>query len=225
MTQRKFAITLWGMFFWLFPTMVYSQFKAIKPETFWGVSLGGCFSKVNFTPSLKTKMHTGVTLGASFRYIAEEYVGLLVELNYQQAGWKDNLEGTPYTYERTLNYLELPAYVHIYFGKKKYRFYINIGPQFNFLIGESEKANFAFDGSVTNNKYYQHYGKKVEKKIDYGLSGGVGFEWRTGVGCFLIGGSYYFGFSNLFNNDLSDTFSGSSNSIISLKLSYLFQVR
>lgn len=185
-------------------------------------------STIGFVPTVQQKMQQGITGGVSFRYIAEWYAGLIVEANYAQSGWREepiDSDENVYAYGRQLNYLEIPALSHIYFGKKNFRFFVNIGPKIAFMTSENETANFSFDGKVKNPLgSYEQYGRKVEKKFDYGITGGGGFELRTKVGCFLLEGRYYFGLADIYGSNISDPFTGSTHQQISAKLTYFIQI-
>lgn len=65
----------------------------------------------------------------------------------------------------------------------------------------------------------------VEKKVDYGISGGIGLEYsHPKIGHFLIEGRYYFGLGNIYGNSKSDYFAKSNQSSIIVKASYLFDI-
>ena len=61
------------------------------------------------------------------------------------------------------------------------------------------------------------------KKIDYGLTGGVGLELETGVGNLNLEGRYYFGLGDLFESRRS--LSRSAHRLIEAKLTYYIQIR
>jgi hypothetical protein len=65
--------------------------------------------------------------------------------------------------------------------------------------------------------------KLTEQTFDYGITGGMGFELRTGIGSFIVEGRYYFGLSDLLGNSMEDFFQSSHNQIIGLKLTYLIK--
>jgi len=76
----------------------------------------------------------GIHGGMAVKYISEKHLGLIAEVNYSQRGWTEEFDPTDgFSYNRRLNYLELPIMTHIYFGNK-IRFIVNIGPQISFLL-------------------------------------------------------------------------------------------
>ena len=64
----------------------------------------------------------------------------------------------------------------------------------------------------------------LEKKFDWGLCGGPGFELRTGIGSFLLEGRYYYALGDIFNSRKEDYFSKSSSQVISAKLTYMIPI-
>ena len=81
---------------------------------------------------------------------------------------------------------------HLAFGKDRgLQFFIHAGPQIGFLLGDSEKIDGDWDGTVaesyTNITVEQH-GKAIDNKFDYGIAGGAGIELRTKAGNFIVEG-------------------------------------
>ena len=69
------------------------------------------------------------------------------------------------------------------------------------------------------------YGKDVERKFEYGLTGGLGMDVSTRSGHhFLLEGRYYFGLSDIFRNSKKDPFGRSANGAILARFSYLFDI-
>lgn len=209
-----------------------AQFSQERNSLAVGVNGGINFSNVSFSPSIKQNSLQGINGGITARYICEKYFamicGVQLELNLSQRGWDEKIEdGTGNTYSRTLNYLEIPFLAHVAFGAEGHgvRFFINAGPQVGFFISDKEEMG----GGEWNTDYrpngvvYQ-YGKAVENKFDYGITGGLGLEVRTGIGSFLVEGRYYYGLSDIYGNSKKDDFSRSGNSTICGKLTYLFEL-
>ena len=192
-----------------------------------GVNLNSC----SFSPSIKQKTLMGTQFGFTARYISERYFamicGLQIEVNYSQHGWKENIEdGSGDTYSRTMNYVEIPFLAHLAFGSenKGGRFVFNLGPQIGFILSESEKRSETWDTSNRTNNVVEQYGYFADKKFQYGLTGGMGAEIRTGIGHFIIEGRYYYGLSDFYNNGKKDIFERSAQSAIIVKLTYLYDI-
>jgi hypothetical protein len=64
----------------------------------------------------------------------------------------------------------------------------------------------------------------IENKFDYGITAGLGCEFHTKLGHFMIDGRYYFGLSDVFNNGKKDLFARSAHGTIIAKVTYLFDV-
>ena len=66
---------------------------------------------------------------------------------------------------------------------------------------------------------------KVQRKFEYGLTGGLGLDVSTRSGHhFLLEGRYYYALSDIFKNSKKDPFGRSANGAIIAKASYLFDV-
>ena len=218
MKTSKIILLLFGLCLVL-PGVKAQTAKKFKPEMALGVSFGTTFSTVTFQPKVQTKMKMGYTAGLTYRWISEKNLGLQAELNFVQQGWSENYEEHPeYYYKRTINYIEIPFLTHIYFGSKKVRGFVNLGPKIGYAIGEStdENLNGAKPGRVD-----KQHGLSVEHKFDWGLCGGPGIEFVTGIGTFALEGRFFYALGDVFKSSKEDYFGKSSNQVISAKLTYL----
>ena len=68
------------------------------------------------------------------------------------------------------------------------------------------------------------YGKSVENRFEYGITGGGGLELSTAIGHFQLEGRYYFGLSDIWANSKKDPFGRSANGAIYVRLSYLMDL-
>lgn len=200
------------------------------------VSVGGhagmTLSEVSFSPSVKQSFVSGVTAGVSFRYAEERHVGLLAELNISQRGWKEDFEGDPFSYSRHLTYVEIPVMTHIFFGSRKVKGFINLGPEFGFMLSDRITSDFdyknpsAVPGFPTANRFNEQMGMEIENKFDYGITAGGGVELAIGrKHSILLEGRYYYGLGNLFSSSKKDTFSASRGTSILITLGYMFRVK
>ena len=198
-----------------------------------GVNLGMNMTKVDFSPRIKQKSHNGMALGVTARYMCEKYFnmmcGIQAEINYTQRGWKEDIDdGSDNTYNRTMNYIEVPLLAHLAFGKdaldKGTKFFINMGPQVAFFLNEKEKMSEDWNPAYRPNGVNQQYGKWVENKFDYGLLGGLGVELSTKAGHFLLEGRYYYGLADFWGSSKKDEFGRSGHSYMGVKLTYLFDI-
>lgn len=204
--------------------------KKIDKELWFGAKGGVTLSQLSISPNIKQSMEMGSIAGITMRYAEERFFGIILELNYSQKGWKEKFieSDAAYQYSRTLNYIELPFLAHIYFGKKSFRFFLNLGPQVGICIGENTNSNFDLNTLPKFSTYREttHYTMGVDKPFDYGLTGGLGCEVRIkNQHSILVEGRYYFGLSDIFNNKSADYFSVSSNQSILVSLSYMYNIK
>lgn len=219
--------------------------KDFKQEIQVGVNFGANLTDASFGTSFsnspfKTKMWQRWAGGVSVKYLVEKNLGLIMEINYSQQGWEQDFSNpdasesekamlATFQYHRQLNYLQVPILTHIYFGNKV-RFNFNLGPQISFLLNNKEEINEALSeylasGNVSSSTTTEEYYRKIDKTFEYGLLGGLGVEFRTGVGFFVLEGRYIFGLSDFFNNSKTDPFQRSANRNISIKATYYFKIK
>ncbi len=213
----KNIFTLSLLFIGIHKTLAQNDFV---PEVAFGVNSGFSLSSVNFRPTVKQNNLQSANGGLTFRYITEKHFGLLTEFNFVQRGWKENLSDTTLNYSRTLNYIELPFMTHLYFGKKKLRYIINLGPKIAYMISDKEIRNF-----TENNTESPQHGKKIDNRFDYGLCFGTGFDLHTGIGHFMLEGRYHYGLGDIFSNSKKEYFARSANQITQITLTYLIDFR
>lgn len=214
---------------------LHSQDSKFKPEWSFGIGGGPTFASMSFVsgrgmPKVENTFSQKFHGGIAVRYITEKNLGFIIELNYAQQGWEEKFDKEEFgetadnlEYSRTFNNIELPFLTHIYFGNKT-RFIFNLGPKISYIISESEKKNESFSNWLTTasgtNYMLDHYKTKAQNKFDYGLVGGMGMEFRTGIGNFAIEGRYYLGFGDVFKSGSGESFSRSANRVITAKLTY-----
>ena len=213
-----------------------SQVGELRNNFSVGVNAGLNYNNVSFSPKIQQSGLIGYGGGLTARYISEKYFamicGIQIELNYTQRGWKEKFEEDPNnprdpnlpldSYQRTLNYLEIPFLAHLAFGKERGgRFFINAGPQIAFLMSENEKYSESFN----DGRNQEAFNKTVENKFDYGIVGGMGVEIRTKAGNFLLEGRYYFALSSIFKDTKKDYYSRSANNVILGRITYLMDLK
>ena len=68
------------------------------------------------------------------------------------------------------------------------------------------------------------YGKAIENKFEYGIAGGLGIEYKTKIGNFIVEGRYYYGLSDIFGNSKTDDFGRSANTTITVRIGYSIRI-
>lgn len=214
-----------------------------------GFNGGYTLSNIGFTPSVPQTMLGGLTGGLSMRYTCEKYFksicAVVAEVNITQTGWKEKIEdmdgnpvyyyddvdqSNPLHYERKLTYLQVPIMGRLGWGRERKGFqaFIQAGPQFGVLLGESTNTNINLGyGTATQraSNVVAQDTMAVERKFDYGIAAGAGIElsMRRG-GHIILEGRYYYGLGNIFGNSKSDNFGKSNFGQIVIKLTYLFDL-
>lgn len=196
-----------------------------------GVSGGLNLNKMEFQPTVRQKMLSGLNGGISVRYTSEKYFSMIcaaqLEVNFAQRGWEEDFDdGTGNSYSRMLNYIEIPLLAHLSWGKeeKGVQFFINAGPQFGFFISDSEDYKGDWTPSERPSSLQPIYGKEIYNKFDYGIVAGAGVELKTKAGNFFIEGRYYYGLADIFNNSKIDDFGRSANQTITARIGYSVRI-
>lgn len=216
-------ITVFGI------TDSYSQ-THYRSRLFIGAKGGVDLSRIFFNPSVSQVLKPGAEVGLMFRYVEESNFGLITELNFMQRGWKESFEKTDYSYQRTLDYLQIPVLAHIYFGRRG-KFFINIGPEIGFRMSDRVKCNFnTKDISSLPNFPIHHqtmqYSEDVRQRIDYGICGGIGGEFGiTPKHSLEMEVRFYYGLGNLFGSSRKDNFNASNSMALEFTLGYWFRIK
>jgi hypothetical protein len=193
----------------LFLSFLSLAIKAQYPEYGVGVRGGTTWSFMMLNPSVaQPSMPLTFHTGAQFRMISERYFGIKVELNYAQRGFKDK------NGHRRLDYVELPFMTHITFGQKLFRFFVDLGPEVSYVLQ---------DNSIESNT--PQHSTAIKNRFDYGLVGGLGFEFNTKYRIYTIDARYHFGLNNVFGNSAAEYFKSSTCQNITLSLAYLFPIK
>lgn len=196
-----------------------------------GVAGGANFSSMEFQPTVRQNNLMGYNGGVSIRYTSEKYFKMIcaaqLEFNFSQRGWEEDFDDkTGNSFSRCLNYLEIPFFAHLAFGKEPHgmQFYINLGPQIGILLDDSEEYTGEWNIESRPSATQNIYGKQIDNKFDYGIAGGIGIELKTKAGNFFIEGRYYYGLGDIFNNSKTDDFGRSANTTISARLGYSIRI-
>lgn len=199
-----------------------------------GASAGATAGNVSFSPKIRQQMYLGKNLGAMARYTSEKYFFLVcaaqLEVNLTEKGWKEQIEdGTGNQYERRLTYLEIPFFAHLGIGREARgaQFFLNLGPQIGINLSSRETygGQEPWDISKRPNNVTYQYGKAVDHKFEYGITGGAGVELKTAAGNFILEGRYFFGLSDIFGNTKKDYFGRSANTTIYARVAYMFEIK
>ncbi|MEE4196139.1 MAG: porin family protein [Bacteroidales bacterium] len=195
----------------------YAQVQKFQPVTQLGIKQGINYSSVYFSPAITQGIKLGYQGGFVFKYCNEKSLALQVELNFSQKGWVEDLDTVSNSYQRNLDYIELPFLTHIYFGKQKVKFFVNLGPSVGYLIRDNIKSEI-------NNEFFvrDYYEQEIDNKFDFNVLGELGLILNTGIGEFQAGFRYAFTLTNFFKYTSESIFENSQNQVISFSVTYYF---
>ena len=202
-----------------------------KPRISIGARAGMTLAQMSFSPSVKQLWNQGTAGAVTFRYTEEKLFGLIAEFGWVQRAWKENFEENPFSYSRSITYLNLPLLTQIYFGSRRFKAFINLGPQFCYMIGSSITADFDYRNTAQisdfpRNRQTEQLYTDVKNKFDYGICASVGGEFyvqpRHSV---LVEARFYYGLGNIYPATKADTFSASRNMSIEVSLGYFFRLK
>jgi len=199
----------------IYTAISFAQTDDFKPYSSFGIKQGVNYSSVLFVPSVKQGIPIGYWGGLTYKYQNERLFGLQVELNFIQKGWEEEFDNSENRYQRTLNYIELPFITHIVLGKRKLKYYVNLGTSFGYLLSENENKNLSEE--ITEKEYY---GKKAEKKVEYSGFGDVGIVYDSNIGEFQAGFRYIFSFTDIFNVSDDTYYFQSQSSTLAFSITY-----
>lgn len=230
----------------LIPLIASAQIGKHRNDLSIGVNGGYILSNVGFDPKVNQKMYGGMTAGVSFRYVCEKYFNTVcaiqAEINYAKTGWQEDIldlddqpvinqqTGVAETYSRTINYIQIPVFAHLGWGREQrgFQFFVQAGPQIGIYLSESEEMSFSKDNINTDDRTNQivaQYDMPVENKFDYGIAAGLGLEYsHPKAGHFQLEGRYYYGLGNIYGDSKKDYFGKSNIGNIVIKMTYLFDL-
>lgn len=199
--------------------------KRIAREVHLGVVGGATLSNYRMNPNVTQSFSQGFTFGIAARYIEENHFGLAAELLFNQRGLKDQFDVDLYpnlSFERKINYLELPILADIYFNLgSRNVISLDLGPKLGFYLSDSSTSKLEGDEwkKAQSSVYhaYKHHTEPITKKFDYGIQINAGYEFKFSKQMSLqLQGRYYFGLENMFSDKKSDAFDNSANQQIQI---------
>lgn len=187
-----------------------------------GVKGGMTASRFTFVPSVRQRLHTGPVAGISVRYDVERGASLQAELNYRRGGWQERYDSLQTHYTRHLDYLELPLLTHLYIRSGDMRFFLNAGPFFGYLLGES--ATSTGESNMSSLDTTRH-GIAVRDRLFWGLGGGPGISIPLGNRQRIeLEGRFVYGLGNIWSSKRGSTYVQSSEMYFGATLNYFFRL-
>lgn len=191
---------------------------ALQAQTSFGLHGGVNLTQMDFTrnPEYRTidvQLRQGFQAGIFYRLMTQQHTGIAFELNYSQQGWNEGPDAEGLRYQRQIDYVTLPVLTHFNIGKERFRFLIELGPYAGYAINSTEY--FIDDNTGTSESRPYEYLEDRDNRIDFGLTGGVGFEYHLGPLAIHAVGRYGYGFGNVFKKR-GDAAELSQNRVISI---------
>jgi hypothetical protein len=117
--------------------------------------------------------------------------------------------------------------MHLYFGKERFRAFVNLGPQVGYCIRDKQhlhSTSLQIPDMLAALSAHQYI--PIEKPFDWGLAGGLGCYYRTRkIGLFQLEARFNFSLGTAYNNRKVDYFSQSNAMNLSLNLAYLWEIK
>lgn len=226
--MKKLTLTLALLLLGMLSAMAQDHFAS---RVFLGAKGGVTLSEVMFKPAITEKFGLGKTAGVMFRYTEEDHFGLLAEVNFVQRGWAEKFEDLPYSYQRTLDYIEIPIMSHIYFGRRG-KFFFNAGPEVAYYLGDHISSNFDIHDTASlpdfnsKGRRTEQLAMDVSQKLDFGIVAGLGGEFSiTPKHSLCLEARLFYGIGNVMPSGRQDTFTTSNQLSVSLTAGYWFRIK
>jgi hypothetical protein len=122
--------------------------------------------------NFKAKAKVGAALGGFVSKPFGKYIGIQPEVLYSQKGFKGTgtILGSPYTYTRTTNYLDIPLLLTI---RPVEELTLVVGPQYSFLLSE----NNVFENTLFTSVQQQQFDNDNIRKNTLAFLAGAGVNF------------------------------------------------
>jgi hypothetical protein len=205
--------------------MSMAQPRLRRPEIYVGAHAGVMASTMMFVPNIAKidimQSPLKVNGGLVFRYAGHKVCAIQTEINYMPRGWHETIQladGSSMDYYRQLDYIEIPLLMHLYFGKERFRAFLNLGPQIGYCFRD---VSTEVPSTIVSPQY-----QPIDKPFDWGLAGGLGCYYRTRhIGIFQLEARFNFSMGTIYNNRKVDYFSQSNSMNLSLNLAYMWEIK
>lgn len=199
-------------------TMTVSKKTFINDYSMIGVQYGAGLSQVVWNPTTMQKMafmpyNVGVTFtryGKMFGYMP--FFGFQIGVFYGQEGYQLT-EQSQYIYDRYFygankaiyDIIEVPFLAHMHIDFWKMKIIAEIGPYGGYRL---KIHRFPYGGEYSNQRYaeYQYEFHETDRRLDYGIKGGLGFGLVFDPIEIHLKAAYKHSFSSLYNPDYMDKY-------------------
>ena len=174
------------LIFNLIPILIFSQSVEDKNKEInkWDIGLNGGVNinnPISDSSNLNKLSSQGTLYGLTVVYHFNRFFAFKADFDVENRGWEmktlgeeSNNGGPKFTnVKQTLNYFDIPAFMHIGFGKR-FKIDLNIGPYFGFKIKDEITSSNENNEAVIRGEL----GIGEFKNFDYGLVYGIGFDYE-----------------------------------------------
>lgn len=186
--------------FILFLCLIFSS--ELKSQSYLGVKGGVNIPTVNFsdftnvpiTTNFRSRYFVAPIYGISYRYMQNDKIGIQIDLNYSTKGWGQNTRDYSNYFVTTIDYLELPFYLHWQLlGGEKFKFFIDAGIYVAWALKASQLV--ANEADLNQNQILYQVDK--DNRGDFGIYAGAGFSYAFSNFTLQLDGSFKSGFANI----------------------------
>ncbi len=147
------------------------------------------FYQLNIRNTYTVTYHTGLV----YKYYNKKNVGLITGLDYSVKGWTQNFFELYPNYAAQLDYLELPLLMTAYLGNGRTKYFVALGPFFEYLI------NYKLDPEPVDTEPFDWYTYDPDRdnNFGYGLRIGGGVSHDFSFGQIHLEGFFTYSLSNI----------------------------
>jgi hypothetical protein len=176
----------------------YASFESSAQEGFSiGIKAGAGYSQYFFQKNIDQNFVQVFQKGLFISYRDKKNFGIQFEIMQTQKAWEEQINSS-YKKRIILEYYEFPLFSTYKFGKGRSGLVIMAGLHFSYTLkadSSSSGQQLASDTSLIN------YSPLIYSKFDYGLEGGLGYQFVVWRGIFQIDVMYSQGLQNLFERN------------------------
>ncbi len=197
----------------------FAQRSDFNQKLWIGLGGGTHLEEMIFIPKVQQKLHIGKLGSFMLRWDVENHCSLQLEANYSEQGWTEVYDDQAKSFGRNLVHVQVPMLTHLYLEKKNARFFVNLGPQLGYLMGDKITHSA---GDFTEAEALRHQ-MPVVNKFSWGLTGGLGAGYVVGRR-FIVEAEarFNYNFNDIFSTKRSDPYGQASEMWVSARLNFLF---
>lgn len=163
-----------------------------KPKIALGFRGGGTSATGSFSPGISTQSVLTYGGGLVMQYFHEKSLGLQIEVNYDERGYKEVKQDT-LLYQRDFSYVSVPSFMHLYMPIGNLHVFGFVGPEVSYLLNSGTTI---FDEEAEE-KQRENYLEKEPNQFTIQLVGGGGLAYWSKIGLFQADVRFYTGLTDM----------------------------